>query len=90
MAGTNWREGSPRLTFISTTDYTVGNTIFTPVFLLVKLDASGKVVTAAASTDKIVGVIMNTPVAGDQADVLSINNMGSGKVTAGSTKNNDA
>lgn len=49
-------------------------------FFLVKLDANGKVVLAAAATDNIWGVLQNKPKAGQAAQVRQI---GLSKVVAG-------
>lgn len=85
MGALTWREASSRLAFPSATDFTSGQTQFNPTFQGVKLNGSGNVVPCAAATDEIVGIIMNCPIVGDTADVLSVNNMGTGKVAAGGT-----
>jgi hypothetical protein len=87
MAQTTWREGSSRVGIASGSDFTSSGTNYEPTFQIVKLNGSNQVVASAASTDKHIGVIMNCPTSGDTADVLLINNMGTGKVQAGGTVN---
>jgi hypothetical protein len=86
MGALDWREGSSRISLPSGTDFTSSGTTFQPVFKIVKI-SSGKVVASAAATDKHIGVLMNCPALNDTADVLAINNMGTGKVLAGGTVN---
>lgn len=84
MAGAvTWREGASRLGFVSADDFTNSGANYEPTFQIVKLDSNGKVTKSTAATDKHIGVIMNCPAAGDTADVLAINNEGTGKVQAG-------
>lgn len=49
---------------------------------IVKLDANGKVVLAAAATDALLGVLDNEPKLGGVAEVLTINGQGTFKVKA--------
>lgn len=88
MAGqVSWREGSSRIGIAAGSDFTNSGANYEPTFQIVKLNGSNQVVPSAASTDKHIGVIMNCPASGDTADVLLINNMGTGKVQAGGTIN---
>lgn len=82
----NFQEGSSRINFLSGSDFTSSGTTFVAPYIIVKL-SSGKVVAASAATDKPVGVLYNCPTASGTADVLSINAMGTGKVTAGGSIN---
>ena len=86
MSAITWREGASRMGFVSNTDFTSSNAQLDPTYQIVKL-SSGKVVASSASTDKHIGVIVNCPAQNDTADVLLINNMGTGKVQAGGTIN---
>lgn len=52
---------------------------------LVKLDANGNVVLATSATDNILGVLDNSPKAGQTADVVLVNGAGSFKVKLGGT-----
>lgn len=52
---------------------------------LVKLDANGNVVLATTATDNILGVLDNSPKAGQTADVVLANGSGSFKVKLGGT-----
>lgn len=79
----NFQEGSSRLSFPSGNDFTNGGTTFVAPYLAVKLNSSGQVVPATANTDKVIGILMNCPDANGTADVLAINQSGSGKITAG-------
>lgn len=87
MAGqVSWKEGASRIGITSGYDFTNSGANYEPTFQIVKFGSggtAGQIVPAAASTDKLVGVIMNCPTSGDTADVLLINNMGTGKVQAG-------
>lgn len=56
----------------------------------VKLDSSGNVVLAAASTDAILGVLDGEPLANRTADVVLLNGSGTFKVKAGGTIAKDA
>jgi hypothetical protein len=51
-------------------------------FFLVKL-SSGNVVVSTAATDKIIGVLDNAPVSGDDAVVRLLSSSGTGKVKTG-------
>src|SRR5690349_21662646 len=84
MGALDWREGSSRIGIASGTDFTSSGTTFQPVMKIVKISA-GTVVLSSAATDKHIGVLMNCPASGDTADMLLINNMGTGKVLAGGT-----
>lgn len=88
-----FQEGN-QVSYPSAYDFTVGGTVNSCPYLLVKLNASGQVVLAAASTDLIVGVIRNCPTAvggaatpshGQVADVHVRNSTGQFKVQLGST-----
>lgn len=57
---------------------------------IVKLDASGNVVLAAAATDAILGVLANAPKLNDTADVALVNGDGTFLVVAGGTITKDA
>lgn len=59
-------------------------------YYIVKTDANGKVVLASAATDKLIGVLDNTPEANDTADVVLRNGQGTFKVIAGGTISKDA
>ena len=82
---TNFREGSTRLSFPSGTDFTSSGTTFNAPYLVGKLNASKQWITVTATTDPAVGVLYNCPDANGTADVLSINQQGTGKITAGGT-----
>lgn len=75
-------DGSNR-SFISTNDLSAA----TNQYLIVKADASnvGQVVLATAATDVILGVLMNTPKAGDNAVVRLRSTVGTLPVLAGGT-----
>jgi hypothetical protein len=81
----NFQEGSTRLNFASGNDFTSSGTTFTAPYTWVKLNSSKQVVPVAATTDQAIGVLFNCPDASGTADVLSINQMGSGKCVAGGT-----
>lgn len=55
-----FQEGN-QVTYPSGYDFTVGGTVNTCPYLIVKLNGSGQVVPAAASTDVSIGVLRNTP-----------------------------
>lgn len=59
-------------------------------YYIVKTDASGNIVLAAAGTDKILGVLNNAPKNTDTADVAVISGNGTGKVIAGGSIAKDA
>lgn len=80
----NFQEGSSRISLPSGYDFTATGTTFNAPYTLVKLSA-GKVVPVAAITDNAIGVLMNCPDASGTADVLAVNQAGSGKVVAGGT-----
>ncbi|HVB24109.1 MAG TPA: hypothetical protein VNG51_19380 [Ktedonobacteraceae bacterium] len=86
MGALNWREGSTRLAYPSGTDFTSSQTVFEPTYQGVKFGSgstAGQVIPCAAATDEVLGIIMNCPIVGDSADILAINNTGSGKVASG-------
>jgi len=66
----------PNRTFKSTNDLRLKQ------FYIVKL-TSGEIVLAAAATDVLIGVLMNKPNAGENADVQLINSQGTCKVILG-------
>ncbi len=68
----------PTRTFKSTNDLSAKQ------YFIVKL-TSGEVVLAAAATDVLIGVLMNKPKAGENAEVQLINSQGTCKVIAGGT-----
>ena len=78
----NFQEGSSRLNFPSGNDFTSNGTTFNAPYTVVKL-SNGKVVPVAATTDPAIGVLYNCPTAAGNADVLSLNQQGSGKIVAG-------
>lgn len=82
---TNFREGATRLNFASGTDFTSSSTVFTAPYTVGKLNGSGKYVTVTATTDIPVGVLMNCPDASGTAEVLSVNQQGTGKIACGGT-----
>lgn len=55
-----FQEGN-QVTYPSGYDFTVGGTVNTCPYLIVKENGSGQIVPAAAATDLIVGVLRNTP-----------------------------
>jgi hypothetical protein len=57
---------------------------------IVKTDANGKIVLAAAATDVILGTLRNAPGNNDTADVNAINGAGTGKVKVGAAVAKDA
>lgn len=57
---------------------------------VVKTDSGGKIVVAAAATDAIRGVLVNSPKSGETADVALINGNGTFKVKLGGTVTKDA
>ena len=81
----NFVEDSSRLNFPSGSDFTSGGTTYTAPNTVVKLNASGQIVPVAAITDDPIGILMNCPDASGTADVLSVNQQGSGKVVCGGT-----
>lgn len=81
----NFQEGSSRINFPSGNDFTSSGTTFNAPYTVVKLNASGAVVPVAATTDPAIGILYNCPTANGTADVLSFNQAGSAKVTAGGT-----
>ena len=84
----NFQEGSSRLTFPSGHDFTSSGTTYDAPYTAVKLSSvSGvvSVVPATANTDPVIGILYNCPDATGTADVMSINQQGSAKVTAGGT-----
>lgn len=81
----NFQEASSRLNFPSATDFTSTGTVFTAPYTWVKLNSSGAVVNVAATTDQAIGVLFNCPDASGTADVLSVNQSGTGKCVAGGT-----
>jgi len=68
---------------VSSYDFTNSGANLEATLVLVKLDSNAKVTLATASSDKIIGVIRNLPAVGDTADVLLINQMGTGSVQTG-------
>lgn len=80
MAKSTYVEGNSR-TFKSTNDLSAKQ------FFIVKLDTGNdnQIVLSAAATDKHVGILLNTPKAGDTADVYLRNAAGTSKVVAGGT-----
>ena len=87
MSAQTPREGSSRYAAPAGSDFTNSGAVTEPTYQIVKLNGSGQVVPSAASTDKHIGVIQNTPTSGDTADVLLINQMGTGKVQVGGAVN---
>lgn len=90
MGALTWREGSTRLAYPAGYDFTSSQTNFEPTYQGVKFGTggtAGQVIPCAAATDEIIGIIMNCPLGGvgDTADILSVNNTGTGKVQAGNT-----
>ena len=79
----NFQENSSRLNFPSGADFTSSGTTFNAPYTAVKLNGSGKVVTATADTDQIIGVLYNCPDANGTADVLSVKPARTAKITAG-------
>lgn len=67
-----------------------GADLSTKQYFIVKTDANGKYVLAAAATDNIRGVLANAPKLGESADVTNINGAGTFKVIAGGTIAKDA
>lgn len=67
-----------------------GADLSTKQYFIVKTDANGKYVLAAAATDAIRGVLVNAPKLGETADVATINGSGTFKVVAGGTIAKDA
>lgn len=67
-----------------------GADLSTKQYYVVKTDANGKYVLAAAATDNIRGVLVNAPKSGETADVTNINGSGTFKVIAGGTITKDA
>lgn len=57
---------------------------------IVKLNADGKVVLAAAATDAIIGVLDNEPKEGVTAEVVTVNGQGTFRVKAAGTIAKDA
>lgn len=86
----NFQEGSSRLNFPSGSDFTSSGTTYNAPYTVVKLDTNGKVVNVAATTDDPVGILFNCPDASGTAEVLSINQQGTGKVTCGGTISRNA
>lgn len=80
----NFQEGSSRLNFPSGSDFTSTGTVFTAPLTVVKL-SSGTVVPVSAITDAPLGILYNCPDASGNADVLSVNQQGSGKIVCGGT-----
>lgn len=69
------------ISFKSTSDLSA----LTNYGLAVKLDSSAQVVLATAASDKIIGILQNTPKANETAVVLSRSASGVGKAQAGGT-----
>ena len=78
----NFQENSSRLNLPSGNDFTGGGATFNAPYTVVKLSA-GKVVPVTATTDPAIGVLYNCPTAAGVADVLAVNQQGSGKIVAG-------
>jgi len=81
----NFQEGSSRLNFPSGNDFTSSGTTFNAPYTVVKLNGSNQVVPVTATTDAVLGVLYNCPTATGTADVVSVNQAGSAKITAGGT-----
>jgi hypothetical protein len=81
----NFQEGSSRINFLSSYDFTSSGTTYLAPYIVVKLDSNNQVTPVTATTDAAVGVIYNCPTATGTADVLSLNQAGTGKITAGGT-----
>jgi len=62
----------------------------TKTYFIVKTDAAGKYVLAAAAFDNVRGVLVNAPKLGDTADVANVNGSGTFKVVAGAAFAKDA
>lgn len=99
MSGTTYQR-SDNINFPSGTDFTASGTVVAPTYQLVKFGSSttaGQVILAAASTDSIIGVLVNVPTSTNSpsslatgaspttAEVHSINAQGTFKVQAGGT-----
>lgn len=82
-----YREASNRYSAPSSYDFTNSGANTETTLQIVKLDSNGKVTPSTASTDKHIGVILNNPAVGDTADVLLINNMGTGRVQSSGAVN---
>lgn len=67
------------ISFKSTNDLSA----LTNLYHLVKLDANSQVVLASAASDKIIGILQNTPKANETASVLARSASGIGKAYAG-------
>lgn len=67
-----------------------GADLSTKQYHIVKTDANGKYVLAAAASDNIRGVLANAPKSGESADVANLNGPGTFKVIAGATFAKDA
>jgi hypothetical protein len=79
----NFQEGSTRLNAPSSNDFTASGTTYNAPYIVVKFDANGAITPVTAITDEPAGIIYNCPTASGTADVLSVNQQGSAKITCG-------